>query len=134
MAANVLEGLHPAQMVNRIDNNGPGALYVMPAFFADRIRHQDRIKVIWPDDGALASPVILQVKSEKEELKPVLDYLVGSQLAQILAGAGFPVPHADVSAEVQTKPLKWLGWNFLRQNDLPALNVEIDKVFMPLAP
>lgn len=135
LAANVLEGLHPAQMVNRIDNNGPGALYVMPAFFADRIRHQDRIKVIWPDDGALASPVILQVKSEKkEELKPVLDYLVGSQLAQILAGAGFPVPHADVSAEVQTKPLKWLGWNFLRQNDLPALNVQIDKVFMPLAP
>lgn len=135
MAGNVLEGLHPAQMVNRIDSNGPGALYVMPAFFADRIRHQDRIKVIWPDDGALASPVILQVKPDKkEELKPVLDYLVGSQLAQILAGAGFPVPHADVAADVQTKPLKWLGWDFLRQNDLPALNVEIDKIFMPLVP
>jgi len=135
LANNVLEGLHPAQMVNRIDNNGPGALYVMPAFFADRIRHQERIKVIWPDDGALASPVILQVKPEKkEELKPVLDYLVGRQLAQILAGAGFPVPHADVAADVQTKPLKWLGWNFLRQNDLPTLNVEIDKTFMPLVP
>nr|WP_319397157.1 ABC transporter substrate-binding protein [uncultured Desulfobacter sp.] len=135
LAKNVLEGLHPAQMVNRIDNNGPGALYVMPAFFADRIRHQERIKIIWPEDGALASPVILQVKPEKkEELKPVLDYLVGTQLAQILAGAGFPVPHADVTAEVQTRPLKWLGWDFLRQNDLPALNVEIDKIFTPLAP
>lgn len=135
LAGNVLEGLHPAQMVNRIDNNGPGALYIMPAFFAERIRHQDRIKVIWPDDGALASPVILQAKSEKkEQLKPVLDYLVGSQLAQLLAGAGFPVPHADVTADVQTKPLKWLGWDFLRQNDLPALNVEIDNIFMPLAP
>jgi ABC-type Fe3+ transport system substrate-binding protein len=135
LANNVLEGLHPAQMVNRIDSNGPGALYVMPAFFADRIRHQERIEVIWPDDGALASPVILQVKPEKkEELKPVLDYLVGRQLAQILAGAGFPVPHADVAADVQTKPLKWLGWDFLRQNDLPTLNVEIDKIFMPLVP
>lgn len=135
LANNVLEGLHPAQMVNRIDSNGSGALYVMPAFFADRIRHQERIEVIWPDDGALASPVILQVKPEKkEELKPVLDYLVGRQLAQILAGAGFPVPHADVAADVQTKPLKWLGWDFLRQNDLPTLNVEIDKIFMPLVP
>ncbi|WP_321494999.1 ABC transporter substrate-binding protein [uncultured Desulfobacter sp.] len=135
LANNVLEGLHPAQMVNRIDNNGPGALYVMPAFFAERIRHQERIKVIWPDDGALASPVILQVKPEKkEELKPVLDYLVGSQLAQILAGAGFPVPHADVAADIQAKPLKWLGWDFLRQHDLPVLNLEIDKIFMPLAP
>ncbi|WP_289022883.1 ABC transporter substrate-binding protein [Desulfobacter postgatei] len=33
LVAIVLEGLHPAQMVNPIDNNGPGALYVMPAFF-----------------------------------------------------------------------------------------------------
>jgi len=135
LAGNVLEGLHPAQKVSRIDHNGPGALYVMPAFFADRIRHQERIKVIWPEDGALASPVILQVKPEKKEtLKPILDYLVGSRLAQIFAGAGFPVPRADVAADVQAKSLKWLGWDFLRQNDLPALNLEIDHIFMPLAP
>jgi hypothetical protein len=35
LVATVLEGRHPAQMVNRIDNNGPGELYVMPAFFAE---------------------------------------------------------------------------------------------------
>ncbi len=32
LAGNVLAGIHPAQMVNRIDGNEPGALYVMPAF------------------------------------------------------------------------------------------------------
>ena len=73
--------------------------------------------------GLLQARSFYRSKPEKkEELKPVLDYLVGRQLAQILAGAGFPVPHADVAADVQTKPLKWLGWNFLRQNDLPTLN------------
>lgn len=35
LVATVLEGRHPPQMVNPIDNNGPGALYVMPAFFVE---------------------------------------------------------------------------------------------------
>ncbi|WP_040015824.1 ABC transporter substrate-binding protein [Desulfobacter postgatei] len=37
LVATVLEGRHPAQMVNPIDHNGPGALYVMPAFFLRNI-------------------------------------------------------------------------------------------------
>lgn len=135
LAANLAQGLHPAQMVNRIDKNASGALYVMPEFFAQRIRHQDRIRIIWPEDGALASPVTLQVKpSRKDELKPVLDYLVGKELASILAGARFPVPHSGVQAEVQARPLLWLGWDYLRKNDLMTLNRQIDAIFMPLAP
>ncbi len=135
LAGNVLAGIHPAQRVNRIDGNEPGALYVMPAFFADRIRHKERIRLIWPEDGALASQVILQVKPEKiQALKPVLDYLVDRELAETLAGAGFPVPRNDVSEPVQEKPLKWLGWDYLREHDLFALNREIDKIFLPLVP
>lgn len=133
LAANVVQGLHPSQMVNRMDKNASGALYVMPEFFAQRVRRQDRIKIIWPTDGALASPVTLQVKpSRKNELKPVLDYLVGKELAATLAGAGFPVPHADIRAEVQTRPLRWLGWDYLRKHDLMTLNRQIDEIFMPL--
>lgn len=134
LAGNLARGLHPAQMVNRIDKNMYGALYVMPEFFAQRIRHKERIKIIWPKDGALASPVTLQVKpSRKKELKPVLDYLTGGELARALAGARFPVPHADVRAEVQTRPLRWLGWDYLRKHDLTDLNRQIDEIFMPLA-
>ena len=133
LAHNLFKGLHPSQMVNRIDKNQPCALYVMPEFFARRVRHQDRIQVVWPEDGALASPVTLQVKPERnEQLKPVLDYLTGQDLAQVLARAGFPVPRADVAAGVQTRPLRWLGWEYLRRHDLVSLNREIDEIFMPL--
>jgi ABC-type Fe3+ transport system substrate-binding protein len=133
LAANVLRGQHPAQMVQQIDSGAPGAIYVMPEFFAHRVKHQERIKIIWPSDGALASPVTLQVKSSRiNELKPVLDYLSGSELAQALIGARFPVPHKEVQGEVQDKPLQWLGWDFLRTNDLLTVNADIDKIFLPL--
>ncbi len=132
LAANVLRGLHPAQMVSRIDSGALGALYVMPEFFAQRIKNQTRIQIIWPEDGALASPVTLQVKTSRiEALQPVLDYLTGNELARILVGARFPVPHADIDGEVQDRPLRWLGWDYLRHHDLPALNAEIDRIFLP---
>ena len=57
LAANVMRGQHPSQMVKKLDSGAPGALYVMPEFFAHRVKHKERIKIIWPEDGALASPV-----------------------------------------------------------------------------
>ncbi len=132
LSGNVFQGLHPSQMVKQIDSNAPGALYVMPEFFAHRIKHQERIRIIWPEDGALASPVTLQTKADRvEALRPVLEYLTGPELAQSLVGARFPVPHKSVQAEVQEKPLYWLGWDYLREHDLLALNEEIDRIFMP---
>jgi hypothetical protein len=41
------------------------------------------------------------------------------------------VPHEDVDGEVQEKPLRWLGWEYLRENDLAELNAEIDRIFLP---
>lgn len=132
LAANVLQGLHPAQMVHRIDSGSPGALYVMPEFFAHRVQNKTRIRILWPEDGALASPVTLQVKSSCiDVLRPVLDYLTGKELARVLQGARFPVPHGDLDGEIQERPLSWLGWDYLREHDLMALNAEIDRIFLP---
>ncbi len=132
LAPNVKQGLHPAQMVKLIDSGQGSALYVMPEFFAHRVKNRDRIKIIWPTDGALASPVTLQVKRDKvEELKPLLDWLAGPELARALVGARFPVPHADVEGELQDAPLKWVGWDWLRQNDLREVNGRIDGIFLP---
>lgn len=129
---NVLRGLHPAQMIKHIDTGSPGAIYVMPEFFAHRARRKDRIRIIWPEDGALASPVTLQVKSSKiEELRPILEYLTGKELGQVLVGARFPVPHADITGDVQEKPLLWPGWDYLRRDDLLELNQKIDQIFLP---
>ncbi|MEJ2200520.1 MAG: ABC transporter substrate-binding protein [Desulfuromonadaceae bacterium] len=132
LAGNVRAGMHPAQMVKQIDSGQGGALYVMPEFFAHRVKRKERIAIIWPRDGALASPVTLQVKRNRvAELKPVLDWLTGSELARTLVGARFPVPNAEVEGDLQQLPLKWLGWDWLRNNDLRRVNAEIDRIFLP---
>lgn len=132
LAANVLRGLHPAQMVKQMDAGAPGAIYVMPEFFAYRAKKQEKLAIVWPEEGALASPVTLQVKRSKiDELRPVLDYLTGSELAGKLSGARFPVPHSEVGGDVQQKPLWWIGWDFFRNNDLLEVNREIDDIFLP---
>ena len=63
--------------------------------------------------------------------RPVLDYLTGKELARVLIGARFPVPHGDLAGEVQDKPLLWPGWDYLRRDDLLAVNRQIDEIFMP---
>lgn len=134
LADNVCLGLHPSQMVKRIDANAPGAIYVMPEFFAHRVKNKERMQIVWPGDGALASPVTLQVKKSRiDMLRPVLDYLTGCELSQTMAGVRFPVPHAGVTSEVQDKPLLWPGWDFLRGEDLLEVNRAIDVVFLQRA-
>ena len=132
LAPNVRQGLHPAQMVKQIDAGAGGALYVMPEFFAHRVKAREQIAIVWPAEGALASPVTLQVRREKiDVLRPVLDWLTGPELAQALCGARFPVPHPEVVGELQEKPLWWLGWDYLRRHDLAVLNARIDGLFLP---
>jgi ABC-type Fe3+ transport system substrate-binding protein len=137
LGRNVLRGQHPAQMVKEAGADRPdgAALYVMPDFFAHKIARQDRVRIIWPQEGGLISPVTMLVKRERaEELKAVTDFLTGAELARVFAGAYFPSPHADIENLMPPGArLKWLGWDFLREHDLGELNAAIDEIFLPLA-
>jgi ABC-type Fe3+ transport system substrate-binding protein len=133
LAANVADGRHPSQMVKTAGIGRSSALYVMPDFFARQIPARRSVRVIWPADGALASPITLMVKRKKaERLKPITDYLTGKDLARILAGAYFPSPHPTASNRLPVGTgVKWLGWDYIRTNDLETANAEIDRVFLP---
>jgi len=135
LGKNVFNGWHPAQMVKEAGNGREegAALYLMPHFFAQKIPHKDKIEIIWPDDGAVVSPVTLLVKKERaEELKPITDFLTGRELATMFAGAYFPAVHPDVDNRVPDgKTFSWLGWDFCRENDIEAVNGTIDELFLP---
>ena len=133
LARNVYDGRHPAQMVKSAGSGRSAALYVIPDFFAHKIPDGKNVQRIWPEDGALASPVTLLVKKERAAaLKPITDYLTGQELARVFVDALFPCPHPGVENRIpEDATLKWIGWDYIRANDLEAANAAIDKVFLP---
>ena len=135
LAENVYDGRHPSQMVKTAGNGKSAALYVMPDFFSRKLPSSRAVKRIWPEDGALASPVTLLVKKDAAvEFKAVVDYLTGKSMAQVFSGAYFPSPRPDIDNGLSDDArLKWLGWDYIRENDLKRINKEIDDVFLPIA-
>jgi ABC-type Fe3+ transport system substrate-binding protein len=127
-------GWHPSQMVKAAGSGQEGtpAISVMPLFFANTIKNRDRISVVWPEDGALVSPVTMLVKAEAQErLRPLIDFLTGPRVAAICAGASFPALHPAVDNRLpEGACFKWIGWEYIKNNDLKSLIADTNADFL----
>lgn len=127
-------GLHPAQMVKELMSNRKDVapVHIMPYFFYKTMRESDHIKVVWPEEGILAYPISVLIKADKmQEMQELADYLTGFQIAHICAEAYFPAVHADVKVNLpEHVKLKWLGWDFIKHNDIEQLVNTMNTTFM----
>jgi ABC-type Fe3+ transport system substrate-binding protein len=134
LGENVRYGWHPSQMVKAAATGSADApaVSVMPYFFARHLRDRQGISIIWPEDGALVSPVTMLVKTGKREvLQPLVDFLTGAQVAGICAGASFPAVHPAVDNGLpDDAAFKWIGWEYVKDNDIKSLLVEINATFL----
>ncbi|GFE61665.1 ABC transporter substrate-binding protein [Geobacter sp. AOG2] len=134
LGENVRYGWHPSQMVKAAATGSVDApaVSVMPYFFARHLRDRQGISIIWPEDGALVSPVTMLVKTGKREaLQPLVDFLTGAQVAGICAGASFPAVHPDVDNGLpDDATFKWIGWEYVKDNDIKSLLVEVNATFL----
>jgi hypothetical protein len=125
LGRNVAWGWHPSQMVKAASSGKKDtpAISVMPLFFANNIKNRENVSIVWPADGALVSPVTMLVKAEKrDELAPLIDFLTGSEVARICAGAAFPAVHPEVDNHLpENATFKWIGWDFVKDRDLKSL-------------
>lgn len=107
------------------------AIFIMPAFFACSTRQPQGVRVIWPEDGAAASPLyFLAKKSEQARLAPLLQALT-TGFAAIPSAAWF-APLALAGEQSPLPPeasLKWLGWEYIRSLDVNALRDELGAAF-----
>ncbi len=134
LGKNVAWGWHPSQMVKSAGNGrqeGP-AVCVMPLFFANSMGQREGVSVVWPEDGALVSPVTMLVKTEKqEELRDLIEFLTGAEVAGICAGASFPALHPQVENQLpEGATFKWIGWEYVRNNDLKELTQTANAAFL----
>jgi ABC-type Fe3+ transport system substrate-binding protein len=134
LGRNVAWGWHPSQMVKAAGSGRADtpAISVMPLFFARTIKNRESVDIVWPEEGALVSPVTMLVKTDKrEELREVIDFLAGPEVAGICAGAAFPSLHPHVDNRLpENATFKWVGWDYVKRNDLKALVADTNAAFV----
>lgn len=88
---------------------------IMPLTNAMMIVNKKPIEIIWPEEGALATPIYMLVKREKlEELKDYIKYIIGEEFQKILIKNHLYSVHNKLNG----KKLKWLGWEYINNINL----------------
>ncbi|MFW5827243.1 MAG: ABC transporter substrate-binding protein, partial [Alkalispirochaeta sp.] len=133
LARNMFQQMHPAQMVagagGAAGASGAGGqpggqplITIMPFFFTRTITESSPLIPVWPEDGALAAPILLVTRADRPEIQPLIDTIAGESMSRVLSKLGlFPSTHPhndDFSPEEH--PLQWPGWDQLLSDDLPV--------------
>lgn len=126
-------GGHPAEMVK---NAGKGlesspTISIIPYFYAKLLKNNKNVKIIWPEEGAIISPVTLLVQKDiTKSLENVVNYFVSNEVKNICKDASFPHP-VDYLAYLKENnyKLNWLGWDFIKKNDINKLLIKLNTNF-----
>ncbi|MEC9485273.1 MAG: ABC transporter substrate-binding protein [Candidatus Izemoplasma sp.] len=128
----LVESMHPSQMVKSASRSRvKPAISIMPYFFTKMALPGSVMQAVWPEDGAIISPIFMLTKTEKEEtLKPYTDYFQSQEVGEILAHKGlFPSTHKDVDNKLDNPTFKWIGWDYINNNDIGATLNHCTKLF-----
>jgi len=132
LGKNTAKGLHPSQMVKTLNsgNEAGTSIYAMPYSFALKVRDTNRFKIIFPAEGAIVSPVQMLVKKGAYlKHKPLIDYILSEEMANILIQNGFPTAHPSVKNKILSNTLDWIGWDFIQINDIKVLKEKMQHLF-----
>ncbi len=126
-------GGHPAEMVKNIGKgieNSP-TISVIPYFYAKLLKHNKNAQIIWPKEGAIVSPVTLLVQSDiTKSLEKVVGFFLSEEVRNICKNASLPHPidYIEYLKENNYK-LNWLGWDFIKNNKVNKLLLELNSYF-----
>lgn len=121
----MLKSMHPAQMIKnaqRVAEEKP-PVTIIPYFFSRMTGMVKSLEVVWPEDGAILSPIFMLTKAgKKEQLQQIADFLYSKEVGEILTNKGlFPSLNPAVKNQLpQSHPWKWVGWEYLYGHDIAA--------------
>lgn len=117
MLRNVPALLHSAQMPRRAGTAAsPGGIYVLPWSLADLCPRRTTTEVVWPEEGALAYPLWLTVKTaHAARLDVLLRHFYGPELADYLDHNRYPAlcPGRRPAVPPGAR-MTWPGWETIR--------------------
>ncbi|PID44813.1 MAG: hypothetical protein CR981_01070 [Proteobacteria bacterium] len=124
LGRSMLQAMHPAQMIksNRLKQKRP-AITIMPYFFTKTAKEGGPMEAVWPEDGAIISPIfMLAKKARAKELQPIVDFFASKEVGETFSHQGlFPSLHPEVDNNLpDDAPMMWLGWDHVLNRDLSA--------------
>lgn len=138
LAANI-GGIWPSAQIGRMAGRSGHAgvpIYLLSWFFAKSCPRTETTSILWPEDGALTSPLFLLVKASRMgALAPITDFVLGAPLGKKCASAGLASLHPEVDNLMPAgASFKWLGWDFIRSHDVFDLAESALSVFVSALP
>jgi len=121
----MLKSMHPAQMIKnaqRVAEEKP-PVTIIPYFFSRMAGMVKSLEIVWPEDGAIISPIFMLTKAaKKDKLQPIADFLYSKEVGEILTNKGlFPSLNPAVENQLpEQHPWKWVGWDYLYSHDIAA--------------
>jgi len=121
LGKSLLKSLHPSEMVKSNRKPDPPIVTIMPYFFTRMVNTSSGMTAVWPQDGAIISPIFMLTKrSKKKGLKETIEFFASETTGKILSEKGlFPSVHPNVKNELpESAPFQWLGWDYLDNHDI----------------
>ncbi len=121
LGRSLLKALHPSEMVKSNRKPEPPIVTIMPYFFTRMVNTSSGMTAVWPQDGAIISPIFMLTKrSNKKGLKETIKFFASESTGKILSEKGlFPSVHPNVKNELPSPaPFQWLGWDYLDSHDI----------------
>lgn len=134
LGKSLLRSMHPAEMVKahtKKDQELP-IVTIMPYFFTKMARTNSPLQPVWPEDGAIISPIFtLAKKSKRDQVKHFVDFFHSKEVGDLLSSKGnFPSAHPEIENNIpEGKKFMWLGWDYINSNDIGSLINKCEKLF-----
>lgn len=133
LALNVKDVWLHAHIGKRACTNDPtgGGIYVLPWAIARVCVRRGNSAIIWPEEGAWTQLMYALVKQTAgKELAALVQYVTGEGFGSILSENLFPSLHPAVKTRLPPGVvLQWLGWEYLRSEDIGQIRQQAAEVF-----
>ncbi len=130
LARSMCVSQHPSQVVRKSRNTSV-AVTVIPFFFTRMAGQLTTMEVVWPEDGAIISPIFLLARCGKPEVDDLVRFFKSREMGDILALKGlFPSTHPEVKNPIPDGArFSWIGWDRLRSGHISEWIRESNHLF-----